>query len=209
LIGTADKRASTPLAKTEQEIEDVKAGFVPGTDRSQPIEDPRMQSEMLERLKLQRQKSISDVDSRKRALFASNIDKTLENIDVDHLTQYAGFKGGMSKAIQEGLAPLGKESKEYGKYQKALTGAKLLAKQVRQFYGDSITPEMQKGLQSITNPATWSNNPKIAKQNFNVVKNLLKKETGTYRGALKGTGEFQEQEESSELTFNPITGGFE
>lgn len=213
LTSTTDKRVATPLVKLENEIEEVKEGFMPGTGKSQRLE-PDVQAEMLDRLELQRQKNISDSDSRKKALFASNIDKTLDSINVDHLTQFAGVKGGLKKSLEEAAAPFGKESQSYRDFQKSLTAAKLLKKQVRQFYGDSITPEMQKTIEELTQPATWKNNPKLAKQNFNAVKSILKKETGTYRGALKSTREFQDQEGGEEssgdfMTFNPKTGRLE
>lgn len=193
LGNSTDKRGATPLGKTEMEIEDIKAGFVPGTGRSQPFDNPAMQEEMLNRYDLQRQKQISDADTRKRSLFATNIDKTLQNINVDDLTRYAGVMGAAELKKQEGLAAFGKESQAYDNYQSALKAAKLLAKQVRQFYGDSIQPEMQNQLAELTNPATWTNNPKLAKNNFNTFAKILQQETGTYKGALTSTDEFKKQ----------------
>ena len=92
-----------------------------------------------------------------------------------------------------------------------MAAAELLAKQVRQFYGDSIQPSMQARIEEMINPASWANNPKIAKQNFDTVTSILKKETGTYRGALKSTKEFESQagSASGEMTFNPQTGRLE
>lgn len=209
LISTIDKRTATPEVKTELEIIDAKEGFVPGTGRKERL-SPDEQSEMVDRLELKRQKEISDVDSRKRALYASNIDKTLDSINVDHLTQYAGIAGGIKKFIEESKAPFGKESQAYRDFQTALTGAKLLKKQVRQFYGDSITPEIQKSIEELTQPATWFNNPQVAAQNFNTLASILRKETSTYRGALKSTKEYGEgSSKSNTMTFNPKTGRLE
>lgn len=183
LSGTADKRASTTLGKTEMEIADIEGR----RDLS-----PSEKSAMTGRYELSRQKQISDADSRKRALFASNVDKTLGNINPKDLVQYGGITGQAKLKADKLRAGLGKAPKEYVKYQDALTGAKLLSKQIRQFYGDSITPQVQEQLAEMVNPATWSNNPEVALRKFNRFKNILQSETGTYRSALKETKEFNE-----------------
>lgn len=183
LSGTADKRASTTLGKTEMEIADIM--------NRQDL-SPQEKNSMIGRYELSRQKQISDSDARKRALFASNVDKTLENINPKDLVQYGGIKGQAKLKADQLKAGLGNASKDYLKYQDALTGAKLLAKQVRQFYGDSITPQVQEQLAEMVNPATWSNNPDVALRKFNRFKKILHSETGTYRSALKETKEFNE-----------------
>lgn len=183
LSGTADKRASTTLGKTEMEIADVM---------NRKDLSPQEKNSMIGRYELSRQKQISDSDSRKRALFASNVDKTLENINPKDLVQYGGIKGQAKLQADKLKAGLGKAPKDYVKYQDALTGAKLLAKQIRQFYGDSITPQVQEQLAEMVNPATWANNPDVALRKFDRFKNILQSETGTYRSALKETKEFNE-----------------
>lgn len=189
LIDTAPKRASTQLGKIGLEKQEAEEGYLPGSNKSVRL-SPEEQDLLLNRYDLQQQKIISDVDTRKRALFASNIDKTLGSINVNDLTQYAGLAGKLEEKLATGQALTGQENKKYEDYQKALVGAKLLSKQVRQFYGDSITPQVQEKLNELTNPATWKNNPKIAKSNFEAFANILRKETQTYRNALKGTSEF-------------------
>jgi hypothetical protein len=192
LTNTMDKRTATAITKLDLEIADAQAGYRPGTGRTEKL-DRTQQDKILNSLQLREQKQISDLDSRKRSLFAANIDKTTAQIKVNDLTQYAGIKGGLSKLAEEAKAPIGKESKSYRDFQKSLTAADLLATQVRQFYGDSIQPSMLARLERLTNPASWLNNPKLAAQNYNTVINILRKETGTYRGALKSTSEFEEQ----------------
>ncbi len=159
---------------------------------------------MLGQYNLQKQKVVSDTDARKKALFATNIDKTISNIDVDNLVQYGGLANNITKKIEEGKALTGNESESYDKYQKALTGAKLLAKQVRQFYGDSITPTIQEGLASLTDPATWRNNPRIAKLKFKQFTDILKSETQTYRDALRNTNVFESANSNSSEKNDPL-----
>ena len=69
---------------------------------------------------------------------------------------------------------------------------------------------MLEKLEKLTNPGTWANNPTIARQNFEEVKTILKKETGTYRNALKSTKEYEEPKpEGDEWHYNPKTGKLE
>jgi hypothetical protein len=205
LTNTADKRASTQLGKLQLEKEDVADGYLPGSNRTIEI-SPEEQKALMGRYDLQEQKISSDVDTRKRALFASNIDKTLDSINVDDLTQYAGFAGKLEQKIAQGGALTGEENKKYESFQKSLVGAQLLAKQVRQFYGDSITPQVQEKLGQLTNPSAWSNNPKIAKQNFQQFAGILKKETETYRNSLKNTSEFSSKRASKKPSGSPPPG---
>lgn len=195
LAQTMGKRFSTTLGKEQQELSDIDAGFMPGTNRAQAI-TPEQQQEKRNQYQLKIQKGISDVQTRNRSLFASNIDKTIEGIDPKDLTQYSGVQGGIKLKADQLQSALGKSSPEFGKYNKALTLSNLLAKQVRQFYGDSITPQIQEKLGALTNPTSWQNDPKVALQNFNTFKDILQKETQTYRGALKGTGEYKGVPES-------------
>lgn len=136
-------------------------------------------------------KTVTDADARKRVRFAANIDKTLATMDPDALTQYAGVPGTVERLTQEGLAPFGMESDAYDKYKNNLSLAKLLGKQARQFYGDSIQPSVGIGLERLGNPATWHTNPKLAQQQYNTYKNLLLKETQTYRDSLANNKVYQ------------------
>jgi hypothetical protein len=177
---------------------------------------PGSPQELADQYALYRQKNVSDVDTRKRNLFATNIEKTLNNINVDDLTQYAGLKGGIEMKKQQGLASVGKQSAAYDKFQNSLTAADFLASQVRQFYGESIQPEMRQKLESLTNPSTWTNNPKLATQLFNQTKNILGQEMQTYRDALKSPRTYQGGSASQPAPstrgvrkYNPVTGRIE
>jgi hypothetical protein len=130
---------------------------------------------------------MSDSSARQKNLYATNIEKTLANINPDHLTQYSGANGTLSKKLEEARAPFGKQSKDFDNYQNSLNASQLLATQVRQFYGDSIQPDMIKRLEALTNPSSWNTNPKLAKEIFSQTKNILGQELGTYRDAMKST----------------------
>lgn len=207
LTETTQKRSSTNLGKLTQELSDIQKGFMPGTNGQVQL-SPEMQRELEGQYKLQMQKSSSDTQARSRNLMASNIEKTLGNINTEDLTRYAGLKGTLKKGSEEAKAPLGKESKEYQDFVTSAKNAKLLAHQVRQFYGDSIQPSVLGALENMTNPATWKNNPKLAMKEFEALKKTLRQEMGTYRGALKNTSEYEGQKQLKR-TYNPATGRIE
>lgn len=207
LLESMGKRFASPTGKLQMELEAAQQGAAPGGPTLSPEDQAKVNQ-----LQLAIQKKVSDPQARQRNLFASNIEKTLDLIDPEHLTQYAGIPGEIKKRQEEAKAPFGKESEDYRNYQKSLTAANTLATQVRQFYGDSINPAMVRRLEVLTNPASWRNNPKIARQNFDQIKEILKRETKTYREALKTPRAFESGEEGrgeKELTFNPNSGRFE
>lgn len=197
LSGQAPKRNSTAQGKLLQELTEVNAGFRPGSDYKQPI-SPEEQEMLRGQYELALLSKNTDVGTRNRTLLASNIDKTLESFDVKDLTRYAGVAGNLQKKLEQGKALSEKESEEYRKYEDSLTAVDLLASQIRQFYGDSVTAGMRKHLEELTNPSTWTNNPKIAERKFNTLKDILRRETETYRGALKSPREFESQERPGE-----------
>lgn len=198
LTQTLPLRSLTPTGKSIVEQANVGAGLSPtGQAPSYPL--PGGAQELSGVYDLLRQKDTTDVDTRKRNLFATNIEKTLEQINPSDLTQYAGFTGGLNKLTQQGLASIGHESEAYDKYQNALQAVEFLTSQVRQFYGDSIQPSMLERLNKLANPSTWTSNPKLAQSMFDITKTILGTELQTYRDALKSTAPYQDQN----LTLNP------
>lgn len=197
LNDTMDKRTSTPLGKYQHELEDIKEGWIPGTGRTQPIQTQEEQQRLLDQYELMQQKTISNPKVAERTLFAKNIDKTLENIDIDALTQYGGAQGTFKKTKEEAKAIFGQESEEYRKHVESIAAAKLLAKQMRQFYGDSISPSVKEDLEMLTNPASWKNNPEIAKRAFNRIKTILEQEQETFREGLKSTKPYQKSDKTT------------
>lgn len=207
LAGVADKRVSTHLGKTQSEIEDIKAGYLPSTGRTQEVESPEAQQALLDTYQLAKQKETTDVDTRRRSLFASNIDKTIARIDPTSLMQYGGIGGEVAKRGQESLATIGQESPEYRQYSKSLQDAKLLAHQVRQFYGESIQPVMNEKIEKLVNPADWKTNPELAKQNYNELVGLLHNETATFRGGLRNVKEFEDRGQNNPTTNKAASNG--
>jgi len=123
---------------------------------------------------------------------ATNIEKTISYIDPEALTQFGGLKGQIKLQREKALASVGKESGSYDKYVESLNAVKLMTKQMRQFYGDSIQPHVQENLEKLNNPSTWSTNPKLARRIFDQTKDILENELGTYRQALRSPQAYQQ-----------------
>lgn len=185
LTENAGKRFSTPLAKTAQEYEDIKNGKLPGTKI--PL-TPEQQQQYLGMYGNDLLKKTTDTDTRKKNLYAHNIDITLSNINPEALTRYSGLKGGVALLEEKRKDLQGNPSPQYLEYQRSLTAAKTLAKQVRQFYGDSITSGVQEGLKKLTDPSEWLKSPKTALANYNAFVNILRSESKTYQQAAQSPG---------------------
>jgi hypothetical protein len=128
-------------------------------------------------------KETTDPKTRERNLFATNIEKTIENINPEDLTAYSGVSGLGKKGMDIFKGLLGKTPERQAKYEEATRMSQALAGQVRQFYGDSITPQVREELQHITNPSSWKYDQKTALRLFDKYKNLLGQEMQTLRDA--------------------------
>lgn len=190
LAGSAGKRFSTPLAKSLQEVEDISNGYLPGTKTRL---SPEQAQEYHDRYGLDILKKTTDPVARKQNLAATNMDITLNSIDPNSLTQYSGLKGTAQMLKDKRDSALGKTVPRYKAYQENLTKAKALKKQVRQFYGDSITPTVQQGLDELVNPASWLKSPEIAMNNFNQFASLLRRETHQTKRAMKSPDVYTEE----------------
>jgi hypothetical protein len=206
LIDTEYKRNASSQSKLDSELEDIKNGIRPGS-RQDPIPlRPGEQKQLISEWKAAKMKQITDPAIRERNLFASNIDKTLSTFKPEDLVQYAGIAGGLKKKKEQGKALVGKESEEYRKYEQALTSVEVLSNQVRQFYKGSVQPSEMAHLKELSNPSTWLNNPKSALEKFNRVKEILEKETDTFRDAAIGIEAYQKpskEEGLSRILSNP------
>jgi hypothetical protein len=121
-------------------------------------------------------------------LYATNIEKTLESINIDDLTHYNNPIGYMKLKYEEGQDALGlPTSEEYKKYKEAEGVFDFLTNQVRQFYGDSIQPSAMAEKEKKLDPRSGFKSADTAKTRFASQKKLLKNELQTYRDATKDT----------------------
>lgn len=203
LTQTMPVRNLTQFGKQITEIGNVRAGLPP---TGQPITSPLPQGgipsspggmpnnqltplkdAILKAYERKQLKDTTDADTRQKNLYATNIEKTISRINPSALTQYGGARGKGDKLTNKILSAFGAESKGYDEYMRNIQDVEFLSSQITQFYGTSIRPEMIERLDKLSNPATWSTNPKLAKALFNETKTVLENEMQTYRDALEDT----------------------
>lgn len=190
LVATMDKGKATGIGKLGLELDEINNGTKPGSNGEIKL-TPNEQKQMQGQWELKIQKETAQPDVLKRNLFASNIEKTLETFDPKDLFQYGGLQGQALLKIDQAKSAIGKPSDSFIKYEAAKTAVDVLADQVRQFYGTSITKGVRDDLKHLTNPSNWINNPTVSLAKYNSLKNILTKEMQTYRGAGESTAEYQ------------------
>lgn len=209
---TQESRAQTNQGKLLQEAKDVQDGFIPGTGRTQKFDNPEEKQFYQNQYDLKLQKERSDSVTRNRAIYAGLVDNTFDNINADKLVQYSGIEGEIDKRLAQGQLVPEEDQKKYREYKEEVAKVQVLAKQIRQFYGDSISPGNLKKLEDISNPARWSESPAAAKAQFEAFKKLVKQETGIYRKSLSSISPFEGErmgESSGVKVYNPATGRLE
>lgn len=132
-----------------------------------------------------RQKLTSDQKTREKSLYAANIEKTLGRVNPKIFEVYSGPEGALKLGIDSAKALKGETTPEYREYTKFIHGQlPIVVGQIRQFFGDSIQPELREELKNIVNPINWQRNPELAMAQWEEINSLLKSEMQTYKGAL-------------------------
>lgn len=173
-----------PSAKLMLQMQEINDGYLPGSNGQVPL-TPEQQADYRGQVEMQMIKLNSDKSTRDRVLLATNLTKSIENTDIDDLVKYSGAKGAAELALEQAKDAVGMSSEDYKKYQEAVTGVTLEAKELRQFLGASITPEMDKQLNFLTNPTSWSKSPETAKKQIQKSRDIIIKQMGTFQNALK------------------------
>ena len=184
------------LAKHMKIQEEIDSGFLPGSHGEVPL-TPEQQEQYSNQNQLAMQKITTDSKTRTGALQANNLVKTIDSSNLDALVRYSGPKGAakLSWEVSKDLA--GNPSKEYLEHKEAETAATLEAKEIRQFFGDSITPSVQEALKTLTNPSSPFLSQKTAKIQAEKARDVIRKQLKTLQGALKSTEPYGEDAEKT------------
>ncbi len=191
-------RASNPyygipeIGKLMIQQKEIDSGFLPGSNRTDPL-TPEQQKKYSNQNQLAIQKLVSDSQTRSRTLFASNIEKAFNSTKPDDLVKFSGPSGQLKLKSEQAKDLVGQSSEEYKKYKEALVASELEAKEIRQFFGSSITPEIDKQLRKLTNPTSWSTSPEVAKREIQQTRNIIRKQLKTYQEALRGPQSYREE----------------
>jgi hypothetical protein len=155
----------------------ISAGMVSGEDGHTISEDEaRVYNQALG-------KKTTDAAIRNKIPYAKNVKITMDSIKPESLVQYSGPQGQGKFLLDSLKAAMGNPPPEFMEYQKALTSAKTLSKQLRQFWGDSIQPSATDKIDQLTNPSEWKKNPQVALQQFNQLKQITEQELDTFNKA--------------------------
>lgn len=208
---TQYKRDASPLTKKHLELKDIDEGYYPGTKaKIAPDTQKKMRNDLL----LSLVKDTTDPKIREKLINASNMNITLDSINPNYLTQYSGASNKANKIADSIIEAAGAGSPAYENYQHEVIKATTAAKQMRQYLGDSIQPLAQDRLDHLANPEAWNVSPQLAKENFEFIRDLFKRESQTVLRAAEDPTIYtaagnSPQSSSKELVYNPATGRLE
>lgn len=217
LTGNMPLRYTTPEGRQIIEQSNVNQGASPtGSPAGQPVVpgqpgyNPQAATNAnggitpAEHYSLRQAKSDLPSSVMQKNLYANNIEKTLDSIDVDALTKYNGIPGQFKLKQQQALDAAGKPtSDEYKAYKAAATKFNYLPDQRRQFYGSSVQPSAVDRMHSEMDPRGVFESPTTGKLRFKANAEILKKELQTYRNASKSGTVYSGNEPESNIQFNP------
>ncbi len=180
--------ALSPSAKLANERIDIDNGFIPGTNQQQRFSSPEEQARFAELNDMAMQKQTSSPNTLEKALFARNVNKLMDMSNVDNLVAYSGVGGATQLAFQKGLDAVSPNlsSETFKKYQEELTKVELEAKEIRQFFGDSIRGPVTDALKQLTNPTSWGTSPETAKRKISALRKVIKAQMETFENAAYG-----------------------
>ena len=124
-----------------------------------------------------------------RNVFATNIEKTLDSIDFPTIANFSSpekqlyYKSELAKSIANPNYDAPADVKKYNAF--INQQVPLLTSQINQFYKGSVQPQEIQRLQSLIQPAAWANNPNLAINSFNTLRNILTNEIKTVRGTVE------------------------
>lgn len=176
LNDTQYNRGLTQISKKHDELRSIDEGKFPGTDDKLT---PTKQKEMKNDLLLSLVKDVTDPATRAKLQNGVNMNITLDSINPEKLTNYSGVEGLTDKFFDQILEGLDVGPKQYQEYVHEAIKASAAAKQMRQYLGDSIQPSAQERLDHLSNPSAWNISKKDAKENFEFIRDLYKRETQT------------------------------
>lgn len=170
-------RGELPTGGAGPNGDKISAGMVSGDDGHVISEDEaRVYNQALG-------KKTTDAAIRNKIPYAKNVKITMDSINPESLVQYSGPQGQGKYLIDTLKSAMGTPPPEFMEYQKALTSAKTLSKQLRQFWGDSIQPSATDKIDQLTNPSHWNKNPQVALQQFNQLKQITEQELEVFNKA--------------------------
>lgn len=195
--------APSSIGKLANELLQVQEGFLPGSNGTVPLTSDQQQ-QLTNQYMLQMQKSSTDQATRTTVLRGQNLLKSINASNIDDLTRYSGPAGAAKLKLEQGKDLIGNPSEEYLRHLDALQAAKLEAKEVRQFFGDSITPGVQDALYEMVNATSLTKSPEAAKRMIQKSRDTIKKQVDTFAKALSSPEPYQQLSQELQAGTNGI-----
>jgi hypothetical protein len=125
--------------------------------------------------------SLANPSSVQKMQYLDNIKHTIKGIDPDVITAYGGAAGAAKYKTDQSKIAMGGHSKDFANWQQfAQTQAPILAGQIRQFYGDSIQPAMQRMIEDTFNTDSLMRNPEGSIKKMQEILRIINTEGQTY-----------------------------
>jgi hypothetical protein len=203
--GASKQYAPSSLGKLANELQQVEEGFLPGSNGSIAL-SPEQQDELRNNYALQMQKAASDQTTRTTVLRGQNLLQSINASNIDDLTRYSGLKGSAKLKLEQAKDLNGKPSEEYLKYLEATQAAQLEAKELRQFFGDSITPEVQDAIYKMVNATSLTKSPEAAKRMIQKSRDTIKKQIKTFTSALESPEAYKFEQNIQQISSDMYNG---
>lgn len=175
--------APSALGKLMGELQQVEDGYLPGSNGTVKI-PPDKQKQFINKYLLQAQKQTTDSGTRTTSLRGQNLLKSIDASKIDDLTRYSGLSGAIKLKAAQAEDLTGNASDEYLKHLEAKQAAQLEAKELRQFFGDSITPSAADAIYQMVNATSLTRSPEAAKRMIQKSRDTIKKQIDTFTNAL-------------------------
>jgi hypothetical protein len=194
--------APSPTTKVDQELARARE------------KDPN--SPETKNLELAANKLRSDESIRNRAVQATQLEQSMDAIDIQAITRYSGPEGALALKRDQVLDLMGQAPVEYKKYQESVVAAKMEAKQLRQMLGESVREKLATELEALTNPASIGKSPETAALMLEKYRDIIRRELRTIQKAQTSTEPYLgkegkeeaikkvESEQSSKSTDDPL-----
>jgi len=147
-------------------------------------------SEMAEQFKNKILKDTTTSQNLNKIQFGAQVEQTFENMRPyeKYMEHYTGISGRTRLAKDTIEAQkTGRASPELIGYQQYMAHATSAARQMRQYWGDSIQPEAMKEIDALANPASWFTTPEMARATLNATMSNFNSELRQRRSAAKSS----------------------
>jgi hypothetical protein len=209
-----DRAPRSSVEKVHYELSKINRGerpYSPTHEKLSPEEETKSRNDLL----LDIVKKTTDQQTRAKLQNGLNMNITLAEVQPKKLVQYSGIMNKGQKLADFAEEHFGKGSEQFRDYQREVNKAQFAAKQMRQYLGDSIQPTAQQRLDHLTNPEAWNVTPRVAEENFEFMRDLMKRETNTLIRAAtdptiyQASGQQAVAPSSGVKVYNPATGRLE